>query len=236
MMKRILIVEDDAGIAELERDYLELAGYEVHVASDGTEGFEKFKECEYNLCIFDVMVPGLDGFQLCKKIREMSEVPILLVTAKRDEHDAVRGLSMGADDYIMKPFRPAELVARVKSHLNRYERLSQISKPTETSEPNSLITVRDIWIDENAYTVHKRGEEIHLTQLEFNLLLYLAKNRGIVLSKEQMLEHVWGFQSTYDTATVPVHIKRLREKIEDNPSEPEYVETVWGVGYKFIKA
>lgn len=237
-MAKILIVEDDAAIAELESDFLAVEGFAVDVASDGPGGLEKGLTGDYNLILLDVMLPGMDGFQVCRKLRENTDIPIIMVTAKTDDIDKVRGIGLGADDYIAKPFSPVELVARVKGAIKRYERLTaKANAELAEAQPNSsdLIQVDDISIDVAAHRVFRGDEELQLTNLEFSLLAYLAKNAGIVCSKDKLFEEVWGYDADGDPSTVMVTVKRLREKIERNPSEPHYIETVWGVGYRFIR-
>ncbi len=227
-MSRILIIEDDVAIAELQKDYLELSDFEVDIEVDGLKGLERALANNYDLYILDLMLPGLDGFDLCKQIREEKNVPILLVTAKKEELDKIRGLGLGADDYITKPFSPSELVARVKAHLARYERL--ISSPNITRDE---ITIRGIRIDKTARRVWINGEEKAFTVKEFDMLLFLAENPNVIFSKEQLFEQIWEEESIGDISTVTVHINKIREKIEMNTSKPQYIETIWGVGYRF---
>lgn len=227
-MSRVLIVEDDISIAELERDYLELSDFEVDLAADGVQGLAMLEEKAYDLFILDLMLPGLDGFELCKKIREKQDVPILLVTARKDDIDKIRGLGMGADDYITKPFSPGELLARVKAHMARYDRLTGIQ-----SRGNEKVEIRGLTIDRTARRVWVGEEEVSLTGREFDLLSYLAMNPNRVFSKQELFKTIWGLESLGDVATVTVHIKKIREKIELNMTRPQYIETVWGVGYRF---
>jgi len=227
-MSRVLIVEDDISIAELERDYLELSDFEVDLAADGVQGLAMLQEKSYDLFILDLMLPGLDGFELCKKIREKQDVPILLVTARKDDIDKIRGLGMGADDYITKPFSPGELLARVKAHMARYDRLTGIQ-----SRGNERVEIRGLIIDRTARRVWVGEEEVSLTGREFDLLTYLATNPNRVFSKQELFKAIWGLESLGDVATVTVHIKKIREKIELNMARPQYIETVWGVGYRF---
>ncbi|MBQ7145151.1 MAG: response regulator transcription factor [Lachnospiraceae bacterium] len=227
-MSKILIVEDDQSIAELEKDYLELSNFQVEIAPDGHKGLQKALEGGYDLYIIDVMLPGLDGFQLCSKIRESQNVPILLVTAKQDELDKIRGLGMGADDYITKPFSPGELLARVKAHLGRYDRLTGVS-----AEKGQLIEIRGLRIDRAARRVWVDEREISLTSREYELLTYMALNPNKVFSRQELFRNIWGMECVGDVATVTVHIKKIREKIELKLSNPQYIETIWGVGYRF---
>ena len=206
-MKKILIVEDDILAAELERDYLEASDYEVELCSDGDEGYKKAKSGDYDLLLLDIMLPGMSGFEICRRIRREQNVPIIMVTAKTEDVDMIRGLGLGADDYIMKPFNPTELVQEI-----RYRDLV-------ISVPYRKVTVR--------------GEEVNLKNREYELLYFLASHQGMVFSREALLERIWGQDPTGDTATVMVHIGRIREKIEENPQKPEYILTVWGAGYKF---
>ena len=227
-MSRILIVEDEKDIAELEKDYLELSGFEVEIVYDGTEGLEKALNEEFDLYILDLMLPGVDGFEICKRIRDVKDTPILLVSAKRDDIDKIRGLGLGADDYVTKPFSPSELVARVKAHLARYDRLigSQAQK-------NEVIQIRGLKIDRTARRVWVNGEEKQFTTKEFDLLTFLAMNPNHVFAKEELFRNIWDMESVGDIATVTVHIKKIREKIELDTSKPQYIETIWGVGYRF---
>ena len=227
-MSRILIVEDEKDIAELEKDYLELSGFEVEIVYDGTEGLEKALNEEFDLYILDLMLPGVDGFEICKRIRDVKDTPILLVSAKRDDIDKIRGLGLGADDYVTKPFSPSELVARVKAHLARYDRLigSQAQK-------NEVIQIRGLKIDRTARRVWVNGEEKQFTTKEFDLLTFLAMNPNHVFTKEELFRNIWDMESVGDIATVTVHIKKIREKVEMDTSKPQYIETIWGVGYRF---
>lgn len=228
-MKRILIIEDDPGIAELERDYLEASEFQVDIESDGTAGLQQALKGEYDLFILDVMLPGQDGFQICRELRKESEIPILMVSARQEDIDKIRALGLGADDYIIKPFSPSELVARVKAHLARYDRLTGTTNTTKVKS----IQVGELEIQPETHRVFQKGQEITLTNKEFELLLYLAQNPGIVFSKDKLFDQIWGLDAMGDTATVMVHINRLREKIEPDPSSPVYIETVWGAGYRF---
>ena len=227
-MSRILIVEDEVAIADLEKDYLELSGFEVEIENDGTQGLERALHEEFNLFILDLMLPGVDGFEICKKIRETKNTPILMVSAKKDDIDKIRGLGLGADDYVTKPFSPSELVARVKAHLARYERLIGSNMPQ-----NDIIEIRGIKIDKTARRVWVNGEEKQFTTKEFDLLTFLAENPNHVFTKEELFRKIWDMESIGDIATVTVHIKKIREKIEMNTNKPQYIETRWGVGYRF---
>lgn len=227
-MSKILIVEDEETIADLEKDYLELSGFEVEVANDGETGLEKALKDEYSLFILDLMLPGVDGFEICKRIRDEKNTPILMVSAKKEDIDKIRGLGLGADDYITKPFSPSELVARVKAHLARYERL--IGSSVET---RNIIEIRGIKIDKDARHVWVNEEEKAFTPKEFDLLCFLAENPNRVYTKEELFKEIWDMESIGDIATVTVHIKKIREKIEFNTAKPQYIETIWGVGYRF---
>lgn len=227
-MNRILIIEDELAIAELEKDYLELSGFEVDVETMGDTGAVKAISGEYNLIILDLMLPNMDGFEICKRIREVKNIPVIMVSAKKDDIDKIRGLGMGADDYMTKPFSPSELVARVKAHLTRYERL--VGSGVKT---NDTIEIRGLKIDKTARRVFLNGEEKIFTTKEFDLLTFLAENPNRVYTKEELFREIWDMESVGDIATVTVHIKKIREKIEYNTSKPQYIETIWGVGYRF---
>lgn len=227
-MSKILIVEDEQSIAELERDYLEINGFEVEIENDGLKGLDRALNGEFDLYILDLMLPNVDGFEILRQIREKKNTPIIMVSAKKDDIDKVRGLGLGADDYITKPFSPSELVARVKAHLARYERLIN-SNVVE----NEFIEIRGIKIDKTARRVYVNGEEKILTTKEFDLLTFLASNPNHVFTKEELFREIWDMDSIGDIATVTVHIKKIREKIEIDTSKPQYIETIWGVGYRF---
>ena len=228
MSKRILIVEDEESIADLEKDYLELSGFEVEVANDGEIGLKKGLEGEFDLIILDLMLPGVDGFEICKRVRDKKNTPIIMVSAKKDDIDKIRGLGLGADDYMTKPFSPSELVARVKAHMDRYNRLIG-----STTQKNDIIEIRGIKIDKTARRVWVNGEEKTFTTKEFDLLTFLAQNPNRVFTKEELFREIWDMESVGDIATVTVHIKKIREKIEYNNAKPQYIETIWGVGYRF---
>lgn len=226
--KKILIVEDEESIAELEKDYLELSGFSVAIETTGDKGLRRALDEDFNLYILDLMLPYVDGFEICKSIREKKNTPILVVSAKKDDIDKIRGLGLGADDYITKPFSPSELVARVKAHLSRYDRLISSSVPE-----NDIIEIRGIRIDKTARRVYVDDEEKVLTTKEFDLLTFLASNPNHVFTKEELFRKIWDMESIGDIATVTVHIKKIREKIEYDTSKPQYIETIWGVGYRF---
>jgi len=227
-MKRILIIEDEIAIAELEKDYLELSGFEVEVETTGDVGADRALKEDFNLIILDLMLPNLDGFEICRRIREEKNIPVIMVSAKKEDIDKIRGLGMGADDYITKPFSPSELVARVKAHLARYERLIGSGQ-----KENEVIEIRGLKIDKTARRVFVNGEEKIFTTKEFDLLTFLAENPNHVFTKEELFRKIWDMESIGDIATVTVHIKKIREKIEYNTSKPQYIETIWGVGYRF---
>ncbi|MCQ2491489.1 MAG: response regulator transcription factor [Lachnospiraceae bacterium] len=227
-MSRILIVEDEIAIAELEKDYLELSSFEVDIETDGQSGLDQALSGDYDMLILDLMLPNVNGFDICKKVREKKDIPILMVSAKKEDIDKIRGFGLGADDYITKPFSPSELVARVKAHLARYERLvgSQV-------EVNDVIEIRGLKIDKTARRVYVNGEERAFTTKEFDLLTFLASHPNKVFKKEELFSEIWNMESYGDIATVTVHIKKIREKIEIDTSKPQYIETIWGVGYRF---
>lgn len=227
-MSRILIIEDEESIADLEKDYLEISGFEVDIETDGTKGLRRALEEPYDLYILDLMLPGTDGFEICKELRQKKNVPILMVSAKKDDIDKIRGLGLGADDYITKPFSPSELVARVKAHMTRYERLTKSG-----AVPNEVIQIRGLKIDKTARRVWVNGKETQFTTKEFDLLTFLAEHPDHVYKKEELFREIWNMESIGDIATVTVHIKKIREKIEFDSSHPQYIETIWGVGYRF---
>ena len=227
-MSKILIVEGEVAIADLEKDYLELSGFDVEVANDGLIGYQKAMEEDYNLVILDLMLPGMDGFEICRKLREEKNTPIIMVSAKKDDIDKIRGLGLGADDYMTKPFSPSELVARVKAHLSRYERLIG-----SAAEVNKVIEIRGLKIDTTARRVWVNGQEKAFTTKEFDLLTFLASHPNHVYTKDELFSEIWDMESIGDIATVTVHIKKIREKIEMDTSNPQYIETIWGVGDRF---
>ncbi len=227
-MSKILIIEDEVAIADLERDYLELNDFEVKVENSGNVGLETALAEDFDLIVLDLMLPGMDGFEVCKKIRLEKDVPILMVSAKKDDIDKIRGLGLGADDYMTKPFSPSELVARVKAHLARYERLVG-----NHAKENEIVEIRGIRIDKTARRVYINEEEKAFTTKEFDLLTFLAENPNHVYTKDELFREIWDMESIGDIATVTVHIKKIREKIEFNTAKPQYIETIWGVGYRF---
>ena len=228
-MSRVLIIEDELAISELEKDYLELSDFEVVIEQNGSKGCERALEEDFDIFVLDLMLPDMDGFEICKRIREVKNTPILMVSAKKEDIDKIRGLGLGADDYITKPFSPSELVARVKAHLARYDRLVGSSQQTQSD----LFEIRDIKIDKTARRVWVRGEETQFTTKEFELLTFLAEHPNHVFSKQELFKEIWDMDSVGDIATVTVHIKKIREKVELNTNKPQYIETIWGVGYRF---
>ena len=228
MSSRILIIEDETSIAELEKDYLELSGFEVELEEQGDAGLERALNEDFDLLILDLMLPGMDGFEICRRFRQSKNTPIIMISAKKDDIDKIRGLGLGADDYMTKPFSPSEMVARVKAHLARYERLIGSGSPE-----NEIIEIRGLKIDKTARRVWVNGEEKNFTTKEFDLLTFLAQNPNHVYTKEELFREIWDMDSIGDIATVTVHIKKIREKIEFNTAKPQYIETIWGVGYRF---
>lgn len=229
-MKRILIIEDDLDIAELERDYLQLNGYKAEIVQDGLQGLKKAVTGMYDVVVVDLMLPHKDGFEIIKEIRRSREIPIIIVSAKNEDIDKIRGLNFGADDYLTKPFSPAELAARIKAHITRYKRLKGNTAESE------VIQHKGLEINMASHKVLVSGLEIQLTAKEYDLLVFLASNPNIVFSKEHIFDTIWGDEYHGDTATVAVHIQKIRKKIEKDPSNPEYIETLWGTGYRFNSA
>lgn len=225
--KKILIIEDDINIAELERDYLEINGYAASIIHDGDKGLKEALKGVYDLIVVDLMLPNRSGFEIVREVRKQFEIPIIIVSAKNEEIDKIKGLNYGADDYLTKPFSPNELVARIKSHMMRYERL------TGRRLNHEIITVKSLEIHTDSHKVFVRGKEVILTTKEYELLVFLASNPNIVFTKEQLLSNIWDENYFGDTATIAVHIQKLRKKIEEDTSNPEYVETIWGTGYRF---
>ena len=226
-MAKILLAEDDQAISMLERDYLEMEGYEITAVDNGQAAITEALKGEYDLILLDLMLPGCNGYDVCRLIRDRIDIPILMVTARTESVDKVRGLGLGADDYIGKPFDPAELVARVKSHLSRYQRLTG-----GRGEDDGAIQVGDLRILPQSWKVFKGDQEIKMPNREFALLKFLAENPNIVFSKERLFETIWGYDYVGDSATVTVHVGRIRDKIEDDPAHPKIIETVWGAGYR----
>ena len=227
-MSRVLIVEDEEAIAEIERDYLELSGFDVTIKTDGDSGLEAALTEDFDIIILDIMLPGTDGYEICKQVRNIKNIPIIMVSAKKEDIDKIRGLGTGADDYMTKPFSPSELVARVKAHMARYERLITDNKPE-----NDIVEIKGIKIDKTARRVFVDGEEKSFTTKEFDLLAFLVDHPNHVYTKEELFREIWDMDSVGDIATVTVHIKKIREKIESDSAKPKYIETIWGVGYRF---
>lgn len=228
MKKRILIIEDEVSIAELQRDYLEISGYDVAIEKTGDKGLGRALKEDYALIILDLMLPNIDGFEICRKVRDIKNTPILMVSARKEDIDKIRGLGLGADDYITKPFSPSELVARVAAHISRYERLVGSNE-----KKSKTITVRNLVIDKDSRRVWVEGEEIAFTGKEFDLLLFMAENPNRVFSRDELFDNIWRMDALGDVSTVTVHIKKIREKIELDSSKPQYIETIWGIGYRF---
>ena len=232
--RRILIVEDDEDISMVEEAYLEAAGFQTRIATDGAEVSGLLQKDLFDLILLDLMLPGKSGYEVCREIRDQVDIPILMVTARTESVDKIRGLGLGADDYIAKPFDPAELVARVNANIRQYERMLQKLQEEKEEEPEE-IRVSDLRILINSWKVYKGDKEIKFPNREFELLKFLAMNPNIVFSKEQLFEKIWGYDYVGDSATVMVHINRIREKIEDDSKNPKILETVWGAGYRFNK-
>jgi DNA-binding response OmpR family regulator len=228
-MKRILIIEDEQVIAEVEKDYLEANGYAVEIAASGDVGLNMALHGDYDLILLDLMLPKTDGFEICRQVRKVKNIPILMVSAKKEDIDKIRGLGLGADDYVIKPFSLGELVARVKAHLARYDRLITDNQMRSSDE----ISIRGIKIDKLSRKVFVNEAEVTFTSKEYDLLLFMLMNPNRVFSKVDLFEKIWGLDSFGDFATVTVHISKLREKIEADPTKPQYIETIWGVGYRF---
>lgn len=226
-MKSILIIEDDINIAELERDYLQLNGYRTEIVQDGAQGLKKALSGQYDVILVDLMLPGKDGYEIIKEVRKKLEIPVVVVSAKNEDIDKIRGLDFGADDYLTKPFSPAELIARIKSHIKRYERLKGSNPAVE------VISHKGLEINTSSHKVFVNGKEVQMTAKEYELLLFLASNPNIVFTKEHIFDAIWGDEYYGDSATVPVHIQKIRKKIEKDPANPELIETLWGTGYRF---
>jgi DNA-binding response OmpR family regulator len=226
-MKQILIIEDDLNIAEMERDYLQLNGYKAEIVQDGAQGLKMALQGIYDAIIVDLMLPNKDGLEIIKEVRKKFEIPIIVVSARSEDIDKIRGLDFGADDYLTKPFSPSELTARIKSHINRYERLKGNNISSDVIDRGGLE------INIASHRVFINGKETQMTSKEYAILLFLASNPNIVFTKEQIFDRVWGDEYCGDTATVPVHIQKIRKKIEKGPSNPVFIETLWGTGYRF---
>ncbi len=231
-MKKILIIEDDTLISELQKDYLEASDFEVTTETDGKKGLNLALNNTFDLVLVDVMLPSANGFEICKELRKHKKIPIIMVTAKKEDIDKVRGLSIGATDYVVKPFSPSELVARVKAHISTYESLTASNEDTQ----EKVINIKNLYIHPSSRRVYLHDEEIILTNKEYELLLFLASSPNRVFTKDHLFDRIWGMDAIGDVATVTVHINRLRDKIEADSSSPEYIETVWGAGYRFALA
>jgi DNA-binding response OmpR family regulator len=229
---RVLLVEDDRSLAELVGDYLSLAGFACETCADGTAGLELALRGEWDLLVLDLMLPGLDGFEICRRVREASDKPILILSARREDIDKIRGLGLGADDYVTKPFSPSELTARVKAHLARYRRLSAGRTEDGADERSRGLAIRGLYLDPDAKSVKVHDREVELTAKEFELLHLLMRNPDRVFSREDIFSRIWGEDRFGDSSTVTVHVRKIREKIEADPSDPRYLETVWGMGYR----
>lgn len=229
-MERILIIEDDADIAEIEKDYLSLSGYSVDIANDGNGGLYAALHGKYDLILLDLMLPGPDGLEICRRIRDKTKVPILMVTAKITDLDKIRGLGLGADDYIEKPFSPSVLVARVKAHIAQFRRLSE----SAARPASAVLTVGDVTVNTAEHRVYKNGAEVELKNKEYELLVFFMTNKGLLFSRDDLYVKIWGMEALGDSSTVSVHINRLREKLEDDPSSPTHITTVRGAGYRFV--
>lgn len=227
-MKRILIIEDQISIAELLKDYLEINNFQVVIKNNGRKGLEDALQADYDLILLDLMLPDIDGFEVCKKIRKKKIVPILIISALGEDIDKIRGLGLGADDYISKPFSPNELVARVKAHLNRFDRLTG-----KEEKDRHKIQIKNLTINKQSRQIFLDNKEIAFTTKEFEILNFLASHPNIVFSKEQIYDHIWGDDSYGDIATIAVHIKKIRDKIEKDPQKPRFIDTLWGSGYRF---
>lgn len=227
-MKKILIIEDQQSIAELIKDYLEINNFQANIIINGKEGLKDALEKDYDLILLDVMLPDIDGFEICKEIRRHKNIPILIISARGEDIDKIRGLGLGADDYISKPFSPNELVARVKAHLLRFDRLTGKSK-----QEKNEIQIKNLTINQSSRQVFLDNKEIPFTTKEFEILYFLASHPNIVFNKERLYEHIWGDSSYGDIATIAVHIKKIRDKIEKDPQKPRFIDTLWGSGYRF---
>ncbi|MCM0080541.1 response regulator transcription factor [Geomonas sp. Red32] len=227
-MKKVLLIEDDLDIAELERDYLQLNGYHTDIVQEGGAGLKLATSGRYDIVVVDLMLPGVGGYDIIREIRKNQEIPVIVVSAKNEDIDKIRGLDIGADDYLTKPFSPAEFVARIKSHLKRYERLKGNAPGQE------VILNKGLEINTASHQVLVNGKEVQLTTKEYEILVFLASHPNIVFTKERLLDAVWGNEYYGDTATIAVHIHKIRKKIEADPVEPVYIETIWGTGYRFL--
>ncbi len=227
MESKILIIDDEREICEILRDYLTLEGFKVELCLNGEDALKRFLEVNPQLVVLDIMLPSVSGIELCKELRAISNVPIIMLSAKGGDVDKIITLGFGADDYVTKPFSPAEMVARIKAQLRRFTKLNV------KEEDLKVLIFGELYIDSKSYRVRSFGRELDLSAKEFEMLWFLAKNKGQVFSKEQIFDHVWGFNEYGDINTITVHIRKIREKIEKDPANPKYIKTVWGIGYKF---
>lgn len=231
-MKKILIIEDDLNIQEIEKDYLEANSFSVSTAADGESGLKLALNNDFDLVLLDIMLPKLDGLEVCRRIRAVKDIPILLVSAKKEELDKIKGLGFGADDYIVKPFSPGELVARVIAHISRYQRLT--AKDEKNSAGKDIIT-GDLRLEKSSRRAFIKDKEITLTNKEFDLIYFLAKSPDTVFSKEELFNEIWNYDSIGETSTITVHVNRIRDKIKEIDPELDFIHTVWGKGYRFTK-
>lgn len=231
MCTKVLIIEDDEDISMIEKDFLEMEGYQVYIANNGREGYQEAISQAYQLILLDVMLPGMDGYEICREIRQKVDIPIIMVTAKSEELEKLRGLGIGADDYISKPFSPTELVARVKANIAQYKRIKGAMQSEQKVEGE--IALGNIRINSQTHRVFVDNIEVECKHREYELLLFLMEHPEIVFSKEQLYEKIWGMDALGNIRTVAVHINRLRERVEEDPTNPNYIQTVWGAGYRF---
>ncbi len=228
--RRILVVEDDPVISELLKDYLEVSAFAVVVCADGTKGMEVVRAGGVDLILLDLMLPGIDGYEVLRLAREITDIPILVVSARREDIDKIRAFGLGADDFIAKPFSPGELVARVKANLSKVDRMKHRFAGRDAEK---TLTVRGLSVQTEARRVSVHGREVAMAQKEYDLLLFLLRHPDRVFSKDELFEKVWGMDANGDTSTVTVHVARIRDKIETRPEDAQYIETVWGAGYRF---
>ncbi|MDE6722621.1 MAG: response regulator transcription factor, partial [Eubacterium sp.] len=229
-MKKILIIEDDLNIQTLEKDYLEANSFSVQTASNGKDGLQLALNEDFDLILLDIMLPGMDGLEICRRIRDVLDIPILLVSAKKEDLDKIKGLGYGADDYIIKPFSPSELVARVIAHISRYQRLTSKETPKEKPIAHEMIEIDNLKLDGKSRRAYIEDTEIVLTNKEFDLLYFLAASPDAVYSKEELFNKIWQYDSIGETSTVTVHVNRIRDKIKEVNSQLDYIHTVWGKG------
>lgn len=228
MGNKILIIEKDNETAELQKDYLEMNDYSVCIEKTGTAGLKKALSEDFQMVLLEVQLTGVDGYEVCKKIKESKNIPVMFISSKTEEISIIKGLGVGADDYMCKPFSPGEMIARVKAHINCYARLLEVSE-----HKNDIMEIGNLKIDKTSRRVFQNKKEKNFTTKEFDLLCYLAEHPNKVFSKEQLFQEIWDMDCVGDIATVTVHIKKIREKLHENSTKPEHIETVWGVGYRF---